>query len=130
MRFTHVPVVTAAVVAALTVACHGALPRPEQSGRSGSCSAQQVCSNCHGVTGVAVSPNFPNLAGQPEAYLVAQLNGFKGQGRRDPAIDMWGSLTSPTHRSRAWPLTTPPRNRRSCLSEGTAAEIDAGRTTS
>jgi cytochrome c553 len=54
--------------------------------------AQQVCSNCHGVTGVAVSPNFPNLAGQPEAYLVAQLNGFKGQGRRDPAgfEYMWG----------------------------------------
>lgn len=54
--------------------------------------AQQVCSNCHGVTGVAVSPNFPNLAGQPEAYLVAQLEGFRSRGRRDPAgfEYMWG----------------------------------------
>lgn len=54
--------------------------------------AQQVCSNCHGVDGNAVSPNFPNLAGQTESYLVAQLSGFKSQGRRDPAgfEYMWG----------------------------------------
>jgi len=54
--------------------------------------AQQVCSNCHGVGGNAVSPNFPNLAGQVEPYVVAQLNGFKSHGRRDPAgfEYMWG----------------------------------------
>lgn len=54
--------------------------------------ALQVCSNCHGVTGTTTSPNFPNLAAQPEAYLVAQLKGFRGQGRRDPAgfEYMWG----------------------------------------
>lgn len=54
--------------------------------------AQQVCSNCHGVTGNAVSPNVPNLAGQMEPYFVAQLNGFKSHGRHDPAgfEYMWG----------------------------------------
>lgn len=54
--------------------------------------AQQVCSNCHGVTGMAVSPNFPNLAGQVEPYFVAQLNGFKSHSRQDPAgfEYMWG----------------------------------------
>jgi cytochrome c553 len=54
--------------------------------------AQQVCSNCHGVTGNAVSPNFPNLAGQTAPYLVAQLTGFKSQHRQDPAgfEYMWG----------------------------------------
>lgn len=54
--------------------------------------ARQVCSNCHGVDGNAVSPNYPNLAGQTESYLVAQLEGFKRQGRRDPAgfEYMWG----------------------------------------
>jgi cytochrome c553 len=54
--------------------------------------AQQVCSNCHGVTGNSVSPNFPNLAAQVEPYLVAQLNGFKSHGRSDPAgfEYMWG----------------------------------------
>ena len=54
--------------------------------------AQQVCSNCHGLTGNAVSPNFPNLAGQVEPYVVAQLKGFKSHNRHDPAgfEYMWG----------------------------------------
>jgi cytochrome c553 len=54
--------------------------------------AQQVCSNCHGLTGSAVSPNFPNLAAQVEPYFVAQLSGFKSHGRHDPAgfEYMWG----------------------------------------
>lgn len=59
---------------------------------SASTLAQQVCSNCHGLTGNAVSPNFPNLAGQVEPYLIAQLGGFKSHDRRDPAgfEYMWG----------------------------------------
>jgi cytochrome c553 len=54
--------------------------------------AMQVCSNCHGVTGVSTSPNFPNLAAQPQAYLVSQLTAFKHHGRSDPAgfEYMWG----------------------------------------
>jgi cytochrome c553 len=60
--------------------------------------AQQVCSSCHGMTGNAVSPNFPNLAGQTPAYLVAQLKGFKSHGRKDPAgfEYMWGLSRSLT----------------------------------
>jgi cytochrome c553 len=60
--------------------------------------AQQVCSNCHGLTGNAVSPNFPNLAGQVAPYTVAQLKGFKGQSRQDPAgfEYMWGLSRSLT----------------------------------
>lgn len=62
---------------------------PDVAGRT---LAQQVCSNCHGVTGVARSPNFPNLAAQQKAYLVAQLEGFRAHSRRDPAgfEYMWG----------------------------------------
>lgn len=54
--------------------------------------AAQVCSSCHGVDGNATSPNFPNLAAQQEVYLVAQLKGFRSQGRSDPAgfEYMWG----------------------------------------
>jgi cytochrome c553 len=54
--------------------------------------AKQVCSNCHGLTGNTISPNFPNLAAQQPAYVVAQLNGFKSHGRQDPAgfEYMWG----------------------------------------
>lgn len=59
---------------------------------SGVTLAQQVCSNCHGLSGNATSPNVPNLAGQVEAYTSAQLAGFKSQNRRDPAgfEYMWG----------------------------------------
>jgi len=54
--------------------------------------AMQVCSNCHGVTGISESPNFPNLAAQQPAYLVEQLKSFKSHGRSDPAgfEYMWG----------------------------------------
>jgi len=54
--------------------------------------AQQVCSNCHGLDGNSTSPNFPALAGQREAYFVAQMNGFKSHNRHDPAgfEYMWG----------------------------------------
>jgi cytochrome c553 len=64
----------------------------------GSVLAQQVCSNCHGVTGTSISPNIPILAGQQEAYLVAQLKGFRKQSRRDPAgfEYMWGISRSLT----------------------------------
>lgn len=62
--------------------------------------AQQVCSNCHGVTGNSVSPNFPNLAAQTPQYITAQLDGFRSHDRQDPAgfEYMWGisrSLTDP-----------------------------------
>lgn len=54
--------------------------------------ALQVCSSCHGVDGNSTSPNFPRLAGQQEAYLVAQLKFFRGHDRSDPAGSeyMWG----------------------------------------
>ena len=54
--------------------------------------AQQVCSNCHGLDGNSTSPNFPNLAGQTEAYSVEQLKSFRKHSRSDPAgfEYMWG----------------------------------------
>lgn len=54
--------------------------------------AAQVCSNCHGIDGNSESPNFPRLAAQPPAYLIAQLENFRSHGRSDPAgfEYMWG----------------------------------------
>lgn len=90
---------TAAVVA-LSTGC----ANPERSrdlanpAVSATTIAQQVCSNCHGMKGSASSPNFPNLAGQTESYLAAQLQGFKSHNRRDPAgfEYMWGLSRSLT----------------------------------
>src|SRR5215470_15050176 len=82
---------------ALCIAAAGCtnLPRSRALGNpdvDGKTLAEQVCSNCHGVTGTATSPNFPNLAAQQEEYVVLQLQGFHSQSRRDPAgyEYMWG----------------------------------------
>ena len=40
-----------------------------------------ICAECHGLNGISVIANFPNLAGQKELYLLAQLKAFK-EGRR------------------------------------------------
>jgi cytochrome c553 len=94
ISMTRLHLLSAAILAALAAGCSN-LERSRDLNNPAVSSvtlAQQVCSNCHGVTGSSTSPNFPNLAGQPEAYFVAQLNGFKGRGRRDPAgfEYMWG----------------------------------------
>ena len=47
--------------------------------------AVHVCSACHGIDGNSISPNFPRLAGQPAAYVVAQLENFRSHQRSDPA---------------------------------------------
>jgi cytochrome c553 len=41
-----------------------------------------VCGACHGATGNSINPEWPNLAGQHESYIAAQLALFK-QGVRD-----------------------------------------------
>jgi len=60
--------------------------------------AQQVCSNCHGIDGLATNPNFPNLAAQQPTYFMAQMKEFKGHNRLDPAgfEYMWGLSRSLT----------------------------------
>ena len=86
-----------AVTVAMAMLCAGCAA-PERSralgnpGTPASAIAQQVCSNCHGIDGNSVSPNFPRLAAQQEAYIAAQLTGFRGHNRFDPAgfEYMWG----------------------------------------
>jgi cytochrome c553 len=46
-----------------------------------------TCLACHGADGNSIAPNFPNLAGQGEAYMVKQLKDFKAAKRRDPTMD-------------------------------------------
>jgi cytochrome c553 len=98
MKFAALALVAAA--AALSVGCTNPQRSRDLANPSVSATtmAQQVCSNCHGMTGSSVSPNFPNLAGQTEAYFVAQLEGFRSHRRRDPAgfEYMWGLSRSLT----------------------------------
>jgi len=45
----------------------------------------QMCTPCHGANGLAVAPNTPHLAGQPEPYLVEQLKAYRS-GKRAHAV--------------------------------------------
>jgi cytochrome c553 len=45
-----------------------------------------VCAACHGAQGIAVAPNFPNLAGQSASYLYVQLKEFHDGQRNDPVM--------------------------------------------
>lgn len=47
--------------------------------------ASASCGACHGQAGVSANPEWPNLAGQKEAYLASQLKAFKS-GERKSAL--------------------------------------------
>lgn len=94
--------VLARTIAGLSAAAclGGSCDAPAQEAPSASADAAQkvaasICASCHGPAGVSVSPLFPRLAGQQEAYLLAQLKAFKAKTRAEAdAHDyMWGMAT-------------------------------------
>ncbi|GFO72048.1 hypothetical protein BJAS_P1960 [Bathymodiolus japonicus methanotrophic gill symbiont] len=44
------------------------------------------CTACHGNDGMSASEQFPNIAGQKESYLAAQLTKYKVGERTDPTM--------------------------------------------
>ncbi len=44
-----------------------------------------LCSTCHGPRGISTSPEFPILAAQRPAYLVAQIENFQHKTREEKA---------------------------------------------
>ncbi len=70
-------------VAAVLVASSGAV----LAGDAAAGKAKAVtCSGCHGANGISISPMWPNLAGQKEAYLAKQLKDFRSGSRNDPVM--------------------------------------------
>src|ERR1700755_2257298 len=64
---------------------------------SGACRAGDVkagrakalmCQACHGLDGLSKVPDAPNIAGQIEPYLVAQLQAFKSGARNNEAMSV------------------------------------------
>jgi cytochrome c553 len=45
-----------------------------------------MCQACHGLDGLSKAPDSPNIAGQIEPYLVAQLQAFKTGVRKNDAM--------------------------------------------
>lgn len=53
-----------------------------------------TCIGCHGANGIAVAPNFPNLAGQKRIYLIKAIASYRDGVRNDPTMKaMTGALT-------------------------------------
>jgi cytochrome c553 len=55
-----------------------------------------MCQACHGLDGLSKVPDAPNIAGQPEPYLVAQLQEFKSGVRKNDAMTVVASSLSDT----------------------------------
>ena len=79
------------------ISCHNPhAPRIESVARHGgvitgsSREALATCVSCHGATGASVNPQFPNLAGQSETYLVRALASFQVGARKS---DLMGPVS-------------------------------------
>ncbi|WP_299011549.1 cytochrome c [uncultured Shewanella sp.] len=49
---------------------------------AGKTKATTICVACHGVTGKAIMPIYPNIGGQNEAYLISSLKAYKAGERK------------------------------------------------
>jgi cytochrome c553 len=47
-----------------------------------------ICQACHGFDGLSKNPEAPNLAGQIESYLVKALNEYRGETRKNDAMNI------------------------------------------
>ncbi|MGD8323904.1 MAG: c-type cytochrome [Gammaproteobacteria bacterium] len=53
-----------------------------------------TCSACHGADGNSVTPEWPSLAGQSEAYIVRQLEAYRDQQRADVGMQNFAATLS------------------------------------
>jgi len=68
---------------ALAAACALALaPSTVSADAAAGRTKAQMCAPCHGANGLAVAPNTPHLAGQPEPYLADQLKAYRSGKRQ------------------------------------------------
>lgn len=50
------------------------------------------CDSCHGPYGIGVGAKFPRLAGQPKAYLVAQLTDWQKGSRKNGPLNLMSNV--------------------------------------
>jgi cytochrome c553 len=85
---------TAKLAAALVVAVTVGWTTPSLA--AGSKEAGQAkaatCSACHGMDGTSVGPEWPNLAGQHETYILRQLAAFHGGQRQNPLMSPMAAI--------------------------------------
>jgi cytochrome c553 len=55
-----------------------------------------MCQACHGLDGLSKVPDAPNIAGQTEPYMVAQLQAYKTGVRKNDAMSVVAPSLSDT----------------------------------
>jgi cytochrome c553 len=78
--------VTPAVLAGATLLA-ATLPAHAGDAMAGRQKALQ-CQTCHGMDGLAKIPEAPNLAGQPEDYLIKSLTDYKTGERKNEMMSV------------------------------------------
>jgi len=88
-------ILAAAIAALLTVPAAAQTAPPKGDAAAGKARVEAVCGACHGVNGVSVADNIPNLAGQRVAYLEAQLRALKSGARKNAVMNPIAAQLSP-----------------------------------
>jgi len=83
------------VMGALVACCVFATPAMAQSGDAAAGRTKSAtCAACHGMDGNSVTPGWPSLAGQSEAYIVRQLRSYRDKQRPDVGMQNFASTLS------------------------------------
>ena len=53
-----------------------------------------VCMACHGRSGKGTTPDYPNIGGQSEKYLVSALRAYRTGARRNPIMQPMAAALS------------------------------------
>ena len=53
-----------------------------------------TCTACHGQNGISANPLWPNLAGQKDQYLIAQLKAYRDGSRKNPLMSPMATVLS------------------------------------
>jgi cytochrome c553 len=54
--------------------------------------AAQTCVACHGIDGIGILPEYPNLAGQHKDYIETALKAYRSGQRKNPVM---GGMAAP-----------------------------------
>lgn len=92
----RIPLPTLALaILATAAAIPAAAQVPAPNLDAGRARATAVCAACHGANGVSVADAIPNLAGQKQAYLEAQLRALKSGARRNAVMNAIAAQLAP-----------------------------------
>ena len=72
-------ILTLTVLAVLSLNVQTAMAGDAAAGKS----RAAACAACHGANGISANGLWPNLAGQKEQYLVAQMKAFRDGDRKN-----------------------------------------------